>query len=231
MDRNPFSILNEASSGREKTPFETLRQFVQKDEELPEMAREHCDLCSVELPPRHRHLLAMDDRRVVCACSACALRFQNVIDGRYKLIPRDAYALPDVVLSDEHWNRLALPINLAFFFYSTPEEKMTVLYPSPGGATESLVPLDAWETIIGENPVLEQMEPDVEALLVNRVDDARACYLAPIDTCYELVGLIRLHWQGFSGGKKVWDEIEGFFDRLERKAKPMAGAPPEAAHA
>ena len=35
------------------------------------------------------------------------------------------------------------------------------------------------------------MEPDVEALLINRVGPAREYFLAPIDECYRLVGLIR----------------------------------------
>jgi NADPH-dependent curcumin reductase CurA len=36
------------------------------------------------------------------------------------------------------------------------------------GATESLLGLDAWQALEAANPVLAQMEPDLEALLVNR---------------------------------------------------------------
>ena len=43
---------------------------------------------------------------------------------------------------------------------------MTAFYPSPAGATESLLPLTAWEEIVRENPALREMQPDVEALLV-----------------------------------------------------------------
>ena len=67
------------------------------------------------------------------------------------------------------------------------------------------------------------MEPDVEALLVNRVGHPRrtgcAIYsMVPIDECYKLVGLIRTHWKGFGGGTEVWQEIEKFFADLRAKA-------------
>ena len=32
-------------------------------------------------------------------------------------------------------------------------------------------------------------------------------YIVPIDECYRLVGLIRMHWRGLSGGTEVWKEI------------------------
>ena len=67
------------------------------------------------------------------------------------------------------WESLQLPINLAFFLPSTPAGRVVAFYPSPAGATESLVPLEAWQTLIDDNPVLGNLHPDVEALLVNRV--------------------------------------------------------------
>ena len=78
------------------------------------------------------------------------------------------------------------------------------MYPSPAGATESLLPLKAWNSLVANNLVLARMEPDVEALLANRVETKREYYLAPIDVCFELVGLIRVHWRGLAGGDLVW---------------------------
>ena len=46
---------------------------------------------------------------------------------------------------------------------------MAAVYPSPAGATESLLPLETWDQIVAENPDLQSMEADVEALLVNRL--------------------------------------------------------------
>lgn len=201
--------------------FERLRALAQPDtgDDL-----ERCELCSVKLAPQHRHLLEMDARSVICACSPCAMRFENVIGGRFKLIPRDVYSLPQFSLSDAQWNALAIPIEMAFFFYDSSQEggAVTALYPSPAGATESLLPLDAWDAFAEANPVLEEMEPDVQALLVHRVDDDHVYYMAPIDTCYKLVGLIRMHWKGLSGGQEVWERIQGFFDELGRRARPYA---------
>ena len=50
--------------------------------------------------------------------------------------------------------------------------------------------------------MLAELEPDVEALLVNRMKGERAYYRAPIDECFKLVGLIRMHWRGLSGGTR-----------------------------
>lgn len=111
-----------------------------------------------------------------------------------------------------------LPIQLAFFFHSTPDGRLIALYPSPAGATESTLPLDAWDSIVAENPALLGLEADVEALLVNRVGEKREYFIAPIDKCYELVGLIRAKWHGLSGGTEAWTAINGFFDTMEENS-------------
>ena len=199
---------------RARTVLATLRRF-----RRPAPIEERCEFCSVKLAPNHRHLLETLNARIVCACDPCALRFQDVAGGRFKLIPREVRFLSQFHLTDAEWDSLALPINLAFFFYSTTQEKMKAMYPSPAGATESLLPLPAWETLVVHNITLAQMSPDVEALLVNRVGTKRDYYLVPIDVCFELVGLIRVYWRGLSGGDLVWDEIEKFFARLKDAAR------------
>lgn len=148
-----------------------------------------------------------------------ALRFENVVERKFKLIPRDARGLPHFQLTDGDWEELALPIDLAFIFYSTPHAKVRAFYPSPAGATESLLSLTAWATLVRHNPALRQMQPDVEALLIHRAGEAREYFLAPIDQCFELVGTIRVHWRGFSGGEEVWREIEKFFCGLREMAR------------
>lgn len=168
----------------------------------------------------------MGTRQVACSCDPCALLFQNAVGGKFKLIPRDARALPDFQMTDAEWETLALPIDLAFFFYSTPQKKMTAMYPSPAGPTESLLTLTAWETLVRQNPALQNLESDVEALLVNRSNGAREYFIAPIDTCFELVGTIRMHWRGLSGGDEVWHAIENFFTKLRSEAK----GPPRERH-
>lgn len=210
----PISI---PPAGRKANAFATLRGFA-TSRRVPTLER--CELCSLVLASDHRHLLERTTRKILCSCDACGLRFENVIDGRFKLIPRDARALPDFQLTDAQWDALLLPINLAFFFYDSPSRKMTALYPSPAGATESLLPLSAWESLMADNPVLANLEPDVETLLVNRVDNRRFYAIAPIDVCFELVGLIRIHWRGLSGNREVL--------RPARRSGAAAVAPGEA---
>jgi hypothetical protein len=91
-------------------------------------------------------------------------------------------------------------------------------YPSPMGATESHLELSAWTELEAANPVLATLEPDVEALLVNRARGARRQWLVPIDDCYRLVAVIRTRWRGFTGGREVWQELERFFEDLDRVA-------------
>jgi hypothetical protein len=51
-------------------------------------------------------------------------------------------------------------------------------------------------------------------LLVHRLSVPARYYRAPIDQCYRLVGIVRTHWRGLSGGHEVWQEIDGFFREL-----------------
>ena len=181
-------------------------------------------MCSAELRPEHAHLVEITQRRLHCACDACAMLFSGRAGTKYRRVPRDARLLADFQISDAEWDSLLIPINLAFFFQNSLDSRVSALYPSPAGATESLLPLEAWKSIVQSNLVLQQMEPDVEALLVNRVGLARGAspaeyYVVPIDVCYKLVGLIRIHWRGLSGGTEVWKEIGDFFSHLRTKAE------------
>jgi Family of unknown function (DUF5947) len=154
--------------------------------------------------------------------------FSGRANSRYKRVPRDIQRLVNFVLTDAEWNGLMIPINLAFFFESSLDSRVKVMYPSPAGATESLLPLEAWAGIVEANPALRGLQPDVEALLVNRVGEARdgppaEYYVVPVDACYKLVGLIRLHWRGLSGGTEVWQQIGQFFSVLRSRARSVSG--------
>jgi hypothetical protein len=203
-----------------KQAFENLRQFARK----PERRLEQCELCSAELRSEHPHLIELTQRKLLCACDACALLFSGPAGRKYKRIPRDARLLANFQMTDAEWDGLLIPINLAFFFQNSSDLRVSALYPSPAGPTESLLPLEAWSSICHANPVLNQLEADVEALLVNRVGHARGAaaaeyYIVPIDACYKLVGLIRIHWRGLSGGTEVWQEIVKFFAELRAAAQ------------
>jgi hypothetical protein len=62
------------------------------------------------------------------------------------------------------------------------------------------------------------MEPNVGAFLVNRVGASPEYFLVPIDECFRLVGLIRMHWKGLSGGAEVWKQIDQFFTGLRSRS-------------
>jgi hypothetical protein len=195
------------------TALAALHRFVR-----PRPARERCDLCDAELAADHSHLVELSSRRLACACDACAILFQGNSGSKFRRVPRRVRFLADFRLTDAAWDEMQLPINLAFFLYSTPAGRVVAFYPSPAGATESLVPLEAWQALADDNPVLRDFEPDVEALLVNRVGEVRECYRVGVDECYKLVGLIRMHWRGLSGGPAVWSEIGRFFEGLKRRS-------------
>jgi hypothetical protein len=203
--------------GQRDGAFTTLRQFARKRPRV-----ECCEICGQQLALNHQHLLETQSRKLVCACDACAVLFSSQSATKYKRVPRRVLFLREFQMTDGQWDSLMIPIEMAFFFNSTPQGKIGAFYPSPAGATESLLSLDTWNDIVQTNPILEKIEPSVEALLVNRVGATRGVsaehYIVPIDECYKLVGLIRIHWHGLSGGTEVWREVGNFFAELKQKA-------------
>jgi hypothetical protein len=204
-----------ATEPQRRSPLTSLRSFVRERKPV-----ERCELCGTVIAEEHSHLWETSARQIVCACDACAILFSGRQNARYLRVPRSIEVLENFRLPDELWEELNLPIHLAFF---VPGNPVRAFYPSPAGATESFPRAEAWQTLIAENPVLSDLEPDVEALLVNRLGHARESYRVPIDECYKLVGLIRTRWRGLSGGTEVWEEIGRFFLGLKERAGPWEG--------
>ncbi len=207
---------------RSIAPVGALRRFARKREpERGPVKVEHCELCSEIIPTEHRHLLDLSSRALVCACQACLLLFNEEGAGgrKYHLVPRRYVSLPDFEMTDSQWDELMIPVNMAFIFRSSESEHVMAFYPSPAGATESLLDLEGWETLLNSNPVLSELEADVEALLINRVQNAHEYYIVPIDACYQLVGLIRVSWKGLSGGTEAREAISGFFEGIRAKSR------------
>lgn len=200
------------SSGPNRA-FTTLRQFIRERAPV-----EVCEMCNAGLAAEHQHLIEPASRKLICACGACAILFSSHGETTYRRVPRQIRLLADFHLPDAQWDSLMIPIHLAFFFNDSVAGRVIALYPSPAGPTESLLGLDAWDEIVQANPRLKEMEPDVEALLVNRIGEAGEYYLVPIDECYKLVGLIRANWRGLSGGARAWEEIAGFFAGLKQRS-------------
>jgi Family of unknown function (DUF5947) len=203
-------------------PLAELRRFARGSERVPV---ELCNFCSAGLSGVHQHLVEPEQRSLVCVCDACAILFGSQGETRYRRVPRRTKFLADFRLSDAQWQNLLIPIQLAFIFNNSAAQKSIALYPSPAGPIESWLDAATWTEIMSLNPVLQKMEPDVEALLINRlgrINTGGSCpheyYIAPIDECFRLAGILRAHWRGLSGGAMVWEEIVQFFRELNKRA-------------
>jgi hypothetical protein len=176
---------------------------------------ERCDLCSTTIPEDHRHMIYIDERRIVCTCESCwALRSG---DAEYRPVGSRIVWLDDMHMPDEVWAGFQIPIGLAFFMYSTTSECVVAMYPSPAGATESELHFDTWNRLVALNPELK-LDADIEGLIANRLADPPVYAIAPIDRCYELTGAIKANWSGISGGEGVEEAVAHFFDELRAKA-------------
>lgn len=214
-----------SASGPMSNPgsFAMLRQLAKKRPDV-----ERCEMCSLALYADHQHLVDVETRKLICACEACAILFSNQTSAKFRRVPKDVRRISSIRMSEAQWGSLLIPIEIAFFFRDSRKNKMLAFYPSPAGAVESTLSLGAWSEIERDNPELVELLPDVEAFLVNRIGTLRgiepAYYIVPIDECYKLVGLIRMHWRGLSGGTEVWREVAAFFEQLKIKS----GVPDEA---
>lgn len=205
-----------------------LRRLAAPRPEPPPRAAavESCDLCSEPVAPEHRHVVDLNARSLLCVCRACVLLLDRPGAGgnHFQLVPERRLRLDGFRLDDASWASFRIPVDLAFFFRSTAVGRVTAVYPGALGATESDLDLDAWQQLELDNPVLADVEPDVEALLVRRTGGRHEHYLVPIDDCYALAGVLRTHWRGFGGGGEVWREIDSFFDRLRAQSRPAEEA-------
>lgn len=182
---------------------------------------ERCDMCAEPVAGEHEHVVDIDQRALLCTCRGCWLLFtvDGAGGGRFRAVPDRHVAVGPLSLEPGAWEELQIPISVAFFLRSSATGTVAALYPSPAGATESLLPLDAWDRLTADNAALGSLTPDVEALLVRRDERHDEAYLVPIDACYELVGELRSRWRGFDGGAEASDAIDRFFARVQERAR------------
>jgi len=176
---------------------------------------EVCEMCGTPAGPRHGHVVDVENRSLMCACRACFLLFTGQGSGRYQAVPERCLTDPARPLSAIEWERLGIPVGSVFFLRSA--QGLSAFYPSPAGATECLLDLDAWAALCVDHPLLGAAEQEVEAILIHSGDSEVECFLVPIDLCYQLVGLVRVHWKGFDGGQEAHDRIDEFFADLRAR--------------
>lgn len=178
-----------------------------------------CELCGAGIGLDHPHLVAPPTEQVVCSCAVCSTLFSERIGARFKRVPDRAQRLDAFALSEAEWEALGLPVGLAFFVRRSGTDDVRGVYASPAGAVEATLPPAVWAGIVDRNPALTGLHPDVEALVVNRVDRAgrvTPTYLvAPIDLCYQLVGLGRHGCRAAAGDGAVDSAAVLFADLVD----------------
>jgi hypothetical protein len=197
---------------------------------------EVCELCGEPIATEHRHLVDLQSRTLMCACRGCFLLFESEGAGgnHFRSVPEHYVSFDDFELTPAQWDSLQIPVSVAFFFLNSSLGRVAAFYPGPAGATESELPLDTWADVVEANPLLGSMQPDVEAFLVragsglgsrarNSVErgNGAECFIVPIDTCYELVGHLRLLWRGFDGGSEANRKLDDFFRAIRYRARPQ----------
>ena len=208
-----------------------LRRLTQPAPEEPASATapvpdETCEMCGVGIAARHGHVADTHDHRLLCVCRPCHLLFapDGAGGARFRGVGDTVRALDDLVLDEADWDGLQIPVDLAFFFRHSDEDAFHAFYPGPGGATESTLDLTSWTAVLDANPEIAAMMPDVEAVLLRHLNPGFSAHVTPIDVCYELVGIVREHWEGLHGGDDVWQRIATFFEELDRRGQSASRA-------
>lgn len=200
------------------------------------VAGEACEMCAQPIRDDHRHVVDLDQRAIQCTCRGCALLFDSeaAADGRYRAVPDRYLHVDPFVLTPVQWASLQIPVGVAFVVHNSRLDSTVAFYPSPGGATESELPLTSWQEIVAANPALADVAADVEAVLVRGGGDRpgpgggssgseASCFVVPVDRCYELVGMLRMTWRGFDGGQEARAAMADFFTDVGARARTVAG--------
>jgi hypothetical protein len=211
-----------------------------------QVPEEKCEFCATTVGTEHGHVADLETSTLMCACRACYLLFTHSGAGqtwqqdpqpeqgkrigraRYRAIPDRYRCDPGHPLTLAEWDALEIPVGLAFFLRSSAGGDTTAFYPSPAGATECRLDLDAWGRIAAGHPLLAAAEPDVEAILISRGERDQPCvetFLVPIDACYELAGRMRLEWRGFDGGAEARQSITAFLERVRERSRDLGEEP------
>jgi hypothetical protein len=202
-----------------------LRRFVGGAASPPPPAEriERCEMCAEPIGEWHGHVVDVEGRGLMCTCRGCALLFtaDGAGGGRYRAVPERYRYAANVPLAEATWDSIGIPVAMAFFFTNSALGQTVAFYPSPAGATESLLSLEAWTDLLAATPTLADLLPDVEGLLVHKGESGFECFAIPIDACYQLVGLVRMHWKGFDGGEEAWAAIHEFFAGLRERSEQV----------
>jgi hypothetical protein len=184
------------------------------DTNVPQLAQ--CGSCGASVPAGHRHLFDSRHAGVICACRICSLLFHEGIAAtkRYRVIPEKCLRIDGLGFDAMTWRTLEIPVQAAYFVYSSVSGKITAYYPSPHGSVESLIKMDAWRNLERANPVLMRLIPDVQALLVGGAGLASESWIVGINVCYRLVATVRSCWLQPDAKNAMQQSLGRFFESL-----------------
>ena len=145
-------------------------------------------------------MLELSSRELMCSCRPCSLLFdrEGAGSGRYKLVPERRLRLEDFAISDAGVGGAARSGGHGVLL---PLERRasgcSPTTPARWGRPSRSCELSSWQELEAANPILGELEPDVEALLVNRVARREHGTGSSRSTsATALVGLIRTRWRG-----------------------------------
>jgi hypothetical protein len=166
-----------------------------------------CELCGESIADAHGHLFDEQERTLVCACQACQSCFPEGTTARYVAIRSAVSELPSE-LDDATWQKLGLPIDLAYFVRGR-DGGFGAYFPSPAGAVRADLSPEAerWLADFVPDLVVEK-----EAIVTRRRGQKREAYRVSIDRAFGLVGDLQRGWSGFGGG--LHTEIDRVFHAL-----------------
>jgi hypothetical protein len=189
---------------------------------LVRRAREgaRCEVCAVAIGDEHRHVVDCKARKLLCACSACSIAFGGPHPTRFRTVPDRVRRDPTWVVAEGQLQALGVPVGLAFFVRPSSTMKWMAIFPSPAGATEAELDEAAWKDFSAGSAIVREIADDVEALFVRRNRDGySACFVVPVDVCYELTALLRRKWHGIDGGDEARVAIDDFIATLAKRAE------------
>jgi hypothetical protein len=157
-----------------------LRRYARR---APVVSLDHpaarCEMCGAVLG-RHAHVAALAERELRCVCRPCGLLFtpDGAGAGRIRTVPERYLIDPAHPVSGADWDLLQIPAMPVFLFDNSELGRVVACYPSPAGATESLLDLGEWARLRLAYPLLREPAADVEAVFVTRSSAGLETYLA-----------------------------------------------------
>ena len=157
----------------------------------------------------HGHLVDLQAREPCCAPAAaatCSSTSEGAGGGHFRAVPDRYVAFAGLrARRRRSGTRLQIPVSVAFFFLNSSLGRVAAFYPGPAGATESELPLDAWDEVVAANPRLDDAAArrrGVPRAGRRRTGSRAECYIVPDRRLLRAGRPPAPLWRGFDGGTR-----------------------------